>query len=173
MLNITARQMMSVVFPFVIVDLYLKEVERRGGRGYFGWLLAASIHLIQTNALVLAGPFRALSLDNGYAVILLTLTAFVFYFLSVKGTGALGAAQAEIPQDAVSLQSLKKSFKEHGLSEREAEVALLMAREGLGNKEIGDRLYISPLTIKSHVSQIFQKYGVKKRAEFLVKVLNK
>ncbi|MDR0302663.1 MAG: LuxR C-terminal-related transcriptional regulator, partial [Treponema sp.] len=173
MLNITARQMITVVFPFVIVDLYLNEVKRSGRRGHWAWLLAASIHLIQTNALILNGPFRALSIDNGYAVVLLSLTGFVFYFLSIKGIGNMEAVLPPvIPYGAIPLKSLEENFKERGLSEREAEVALLMAHEGLSNKEMGERLCISPLTIRDHVTSVYRKFDVKGRVEFMAKVFN-
>ncbi|MDR0302585.1 MAG: helix-turn-helix transcriptional regulator [Treponema sp.] len=52
------------------------------------------------------------------------------------------------------------------------EVALLLAQEGLSYKEMGERLYISPVTIKTHVMHIFKKFNVKNRAEFMAKVLN-
>jgi DNA-binding CsgD family transcriptional regulator len=49
------------------------------------------------------------------------------------------------------------------------EVALLLAQEGLSNEEMGNRLFISERTIKFHITNIFQKFGVKGRAEFMVK----
>jgi DNA-binding CsgD family transcriptional regulator len=53
------------------------------------------------------------------------------------------------------------------------EVALMLIQEGLGNEEMGERLSISERTIKSHVYSIYQKFGVKKRAEFMAKILNR
>jgi DNA-binding CsgD family transcriptional regulator len=174
MLNVTARQMIIVGFPFVIVDLYLNDVERFNGSGYWAWLLAASIHLIQTNAFALTGPFRALSLGDGHAVVLLTLAAAVFFLLSLtviipKPQGA--AVHAAVPTAA--LHNIAGILREYNLSERETEVALLLVQEGLSNEEMGKRLCISERTIKSHVYSIYQKFGVKKRAAFLTKVLNK
>jgi ATP/maltotriose-dependent transcriptional regulator MalT len=49
------------------------------------------------------------------------------------------------------------------LSPREKEVLGLMAR-GLSNPEIGQLLFISPVTVKVHVRHIFEKLGVKSRA---------
>jgi DNA-binding NarL/FixJ family response regulator len=51
-----------------------------------------------------------------------------------------------------------------GLSEREAEVVALVA-EGLSNKEIGARLFITDRTAGHHVSSILGKLGVSTRAE--------
>lgn len=51
-----------------------------------------------------------------------------------------------------------------GLTERELEVLGCMV-EGISNSEIADRLIISQGTVKFHVSNIFQKLGVKNRVE--------
>ncbi len=50
------------------------------------------------------------------------------------------------------------------LTQREREVLQLIA-EGKGNKKIADLLYISTETVKSHVKNIFKKFGVKNRIE--------
>jgi DNA-binding NarL/FixJ family response regulator len=50
------------------------------------------------------------------------------------------------------------------LSERELEVLKLLA-EGLDNGEIALNLYLSPTTVKRHVSTIFTKLGVSNRVQ--------
>lgn len=49
-----------------------------------------------------------------------------------------------------------------GISERELEVLQLLAA-GQSNKEIANRLAVSPNTIKTHVSHLFGKLGVRRR----------
>ena len=44
------------------------------------------------------------------------------------------------------------------LTEREREVMALVA-EGLSNDEIAERLYVSPMTAKTHVSRAMTKLG--------------
>ncbi|RLE20689.1 MAG: hypothetical protein DRJ50_10345 [Actinobacteria bacterium] len=56
-----------------------------------------------------------------------------------------------------------------GLSEREAEVALLVAA-GRTYKEVGAQLYVSPKTVEHHVAHIRRKIGATSRAEFLSKI---
>jgi DNA-binding NarL/FixJ family response regulator len=51
-----------------------------------------------------------------------------------------------------------------GLTAREAEVLTLLAA-GLSNAEIGQRLYLSNATVKTHVNRIFAKTGARDRAQ--------
>jgi DNA-binding NarL/FixJ family response regulator len=50
------------------------------------------------------------------------------------------------------------------LSSREREVVRLIAA-GATNREIAERLYLSPHTVKEHASSLYRKLGVKNRAE--------
>ncbi|MGH2584274.1 MAG: response regulator transcription factor [Dehalococcoidia bacterium] len=53
------------------------------------------------------------------------------------------------------------------LTEREREVVALVA-EGLSNQEIAERLVLSPLTAKTHVSRAMAKLDVRDRAQLVV-----
>ncbi|WP_422935900.1 response regulator [Sinomonas sp. P47F7] len=53
------------------------------------------------------------------------------------------------------------------LTEREREVVALVG-QGLNNAEIGERLYITPLTAKTHVSRAMTKLGLRDRAQLVV-----
>jgi two-component system, NarL family, response regulator LiaR len=52
----------------------------------------------------------------------------------------------------------------YNLTEREQDVLALMV-EGLNNTQIAKRLYVSPSTVKSHVSSVLSKLGVASRTE--------
>jgi DNA-binding CsgD family transcriptional regulator len=56
------------------------------------------------------------------------------------------------------------------LSRREAQVALCCV-EGLTNAEIGKRLEVSDQTVKFHLRHVFVKFGVKRRAELISRLL--
>ncbi|EEP75000.1 two-component system response regulator [Micromonospora sp. ATCC 39149] len=53
------------------------------------------------------------------------------------------------------------------LTEREREVLTLVAA-GLSNNAIAERLYVSPLTAKTHVNRIMAKLGARDRAQLVV-----
>jgi DNA-binding NarL/FixJ family response regulator len=55
-----------------------------------------------------------------------------------------------------------------GLSAREAEVLELLA-EGMTNPEIGRALFISPITVRNHVSSIFAKLQVSNRQQAMLR----
>lgn len=58
------------------------------------------------------------------------------------------------------------------LTEREREILRLMAG-GAANKEIAAQLFISENTVKTHVSNLFQKLGASDRTEAVTKALSR
>lgn len=61
-----------------------------------------------------------------------------------------------------------KKVEELGISKREHEV-LIEISKGLSNKEIGDKLFVSESTIKSHVSNLLVKLDAKRRTQAIQK----
>jgi DNA-binding CsgD family transcriptional regulator len=57
-----------------------------------------------------------------------------------------------------------------GLTAREAEVAILLAR-GASNAEVADRLHISPHTARHHVARILKKLNVSIRSSVALALL--
>lgn len=55
------------------------------------------------------------------------------------------------------------------LTDRERDVALAVA-EGLGNTEIARELYLSPSTVKSHLSSALTKFGLTNRTQLAIAV---
>ena len=53
------------------------------------------------------------------------------------------------------------------LTDREREVTALVAH-GLSNQDIAGRLFLSPLTVKTHVNRAMSKLSVRDRAQLVV-----
>lgn len=65
---------------------------------------------------------------------------------------------------------IQRVAENRNLSRREAQVALCCV-EGLTNAEIGLRLMVTEQTVKFHLRHIFIKFGVKRRAELISRLL--
>ncbi len=61
-----------------------------------------------------------------------------------------------------------EKLKEVGITPREHEILGLIA-EGLSNREIGLRLFVSENTVKTHSSRLFAKLGVNRRVQAVQK----
>ena len=59
-------------------------------------------------------------------------------------------------------------LKELGITQREHEILGLIA-EGLTNREIGERLFVSENTVKTHSSRLFDKMSVNRRTQAVQK----
>jgi DNA-binding CsgD family transcriptional regulator len=58
----------------------------------------------------------------------------------------------------------ESKLKELGITPREHETLALIA-QGLSNREIGDKLFVSENTVKTHSSRLFDKLAVKRRVQ--------
>ncbi|MGE3288360.1 MAG: LuxR C-terminal-related transcriptional regulator [Pseudonocardia sp.] len=88
---------------------------------------------------------------------------------------ALCAAAAQVCTDPAAVRALLGTGRELRpsggtatglLSEREQEVGALVV-DGLTQKEIGTRLYISPKTVEQHVARLRRKLSARNRAELV------
>jgi DNA-binding NarL/FixJ family response regulator len=81
--------------------------------------------------------------------------------LSPKATRGLVSRFLSRPDPGTVLPALT------GLTEREREILVLVAH-GLSNDDIAERLYLSPLTAKTHVNRAMTKLNVRDRAQLVV-----
>ncbi len=89
----------------------------------------------------------------------------------LKGGATLHAeAQAQLLKEYVFMA--RKNQDTYGLSDREIEVLQLLA-DGMSNKEIAARLFISTQTVKTHIAHIFDKLGVSDRTEAVAAALRR
>ena len=83
------------------------------------------------------------------------------------------AAENAVLQEKIRMASdnIKTILEEQGLSKQEIEVAMLFMKDGLSYKEIGNRLYISANTAKTHCINIYSKFNVNSRGELMAKFI--
>jgi DNA-binding NarL/FixJ family response regulator len=88
----------------------------------------------------------------------------------VAGGDALlspGITRRLLERAAVGMRDAADPTRLAGLTERETEVLRLVG-QGLTNDEIAQRLFLSPLTAKTHVSRIMQKLHARDRVQLVV-----
>jgi DNA-binding CsgD family transcriptional regulator len=90
-----------------------------------------------------------------------------------QGQGRLAAAARSLLQKAGAPlprrrrdDSVPPALREFGVTRRELEVLTLLA-DGLANKEIAARLYMSPRTVERHVANLTVKAGLGTRSELI------
>ena len=104
-----------------------------------------------------------------------TLHAFsteIYIVLIAVGFTALGIwVGHRLTRGAVTQASLEpnhQAIEYLGLSPRELEVLGLLG-EGLSNKEIAEKLFVSPNTVKSHLGNLYGKLEVSRRTQAIQK----
>ena len=121
----------------------------------FGLIIAALLVLFQLSKMSLFIPDMSTDLILG-----LVGAAFV-------GLGVylgLKFRKVEIVEVGPIVEIDHERIQSLGLTEREMEVLQLIS-EGFSNVEIGERLFVSENTIKTHVSNLFVKLDVKRRTQ--------
>jgi len=91
--------------------------------------------------------------------------SIVLSFERHEGRPSLGS-QGEFPALIPRVSAQPKPLD--GLTDREQEVVRLVS-EGLSNKDIADRLCISSITVRHHLTSIFDKLGVSNRQKLLIR----
>ena len=120
----------------------------------FGLLILALLLLFQfSKYAVISG--------NLNTEIVIALIAIVFFFVGVY----LNKKSLQKPH-TTSVEINHKKIADLDISKREYEV-LLAISEGLSNKEIGEQLFVSESTIKTHVSNLLSKLNAKRRTQAL------
>lgn len=80
---------------------------------------------------------------------------------NILAESAQTTGSPDIP--SLSGQTLELALRQ-AFSDKETEITLLV-REGLTNKEIAERLFISDTTVKKHISNIFEKLQLTNREQ--------
>jgi ATP/maltotriose-dependent transcriptional regulator MalT len=72
--------------------------------------------------------------------------------------------EVPVPVPAVPFMVNEAQLKQLGITKRELEILELIA-QGLSNREIADKLFVSENTVKTHSSRLFDKLSAKRRTQ--------
>jgi DNA-binding CsgD family transcriptional regulator len=75
----------------------------------------------------------------------------------------VGADEASVPAGEPFVPNERKR-DDLGITRRELEILELIA-QGMSNREIAGKLYVSENTVKTHCSRVFDKLGAKRRTQ--------
>ncbi|MFI7405548.1 response regulator [Streptomyces sp. NPDC049541] len=129
-----------ILTPFEI-DEYVAQALQAGASGFLGKDVTAD---------ALLDGIRTVAAGDSLLSPLAT-RALITRFLSAPAQGAPPTA----PEDLAALTA------------REREVTAWVA-EGHSNEEIGEKLFVSPLTVRTHVQRAMTKLGARDRAQLVV-----
>jgi len=136
--------------------------------GIIGGLLITVLQWTQYRFLVMEHSVEV------YAAVIAATFAILGIWLGVrlKGSRQREAVKGE-PEPGLELNTEagrqpfvadEKKRAELGMTPRELEVLELMA-QGMSNREIAEKLFVSENTIKTHSSRVFDKLGAKRRTQ--------
>jgi DNA-binding CsgD family transcriptional regulator len=81
--------------------------------------------------------------------------------LAAACRGLLRRAGAPVPRRRPGAEKLPGELRALGVTDREADVLALLA-QGLGNREIAERMFLSPRTVEKHVASLLAKTGLRR-----------
>jgi DNA-binding NarL/FixJ family response regulator len=134
---------------------------RRAGAGRPGELCVVEAGLSDGNGIGLARDLRT----AGWARTIVISTSDDPYTVRAALAAGVRCYLGTNHQTSPSPTSAPSSV--HGLSAREVEVLQLVA-DGCSNRDVGDALGLSALTVKSHLARIARKLGTGDRAEMVL-----
>jgi two-component system, NarL family, response regulator LiaR len=114
-------------------------------------------HSLEIYGGLTAATFAALGIWLGYK--LTGKPRVVVKEVEVPGPAVAGAAASGEP-----FLPNERKCEELGITPRELETLGLIA-QGLSNREIADKLFVSENTVKTHSSRVFGKLGARRRTQ--------
>jgi len=145
------------------------ELRRRGLRkillhgllyGLCGGVLITVLKLTEYRFLVVE---HSLEIYGGLVAALFSGLG-IWLGLTLTRKKAQVSPQQQAAPDSGPFTADTQRMSELGITPRELEILGLIAA-GLSNREIGERLFVSENTVKTHSSRLFDKLGAKRRTQ--------
>ena len=127
--------------------------------GLCGGLLIVALKLIEYRFLIVEHSIEI------YGGLVAVVFAGVGIWLGLKLTKKKETVVVrEVPVPAQPFSVNQTRLRELGITRREHEILELIAN-GLSNREIADKLFVSENTVKTHSSRLFDKLSAKRRTQ--------
>lgn len=130
--------------------------------GLCGGILILALRMIEFRFMIVEHSFEI------YGGLIAALFAGVGIWLGLKLTKkkeVLIVKEVPVPVPASSIFSLNEQrLKDLGITKRELEILELIA-QGMSNREIAEKLFVSENTVKTHSSRLFDKLSAKRRTQ--------
>lgn len=145
-----------LVYVFIVGMYYYKKVQNDVIKGF-------AKKLVILLGVFLPGIFSDTFL---YRILPIRFFPILYSVLSIVFTYHL--MKHYFPQSQATVSTLPDEvfFKRYNISSREQELVPLIL-QGYSNQKIGEILFISPNTVKTHIKNIYAKFGVKNRYEMI------
>ena len=126
--------------------------------GLSGGVLIALLRYIEFRFLILEHSIEI------YGGLIAALFAAVGIWLGIKLTRNKEVVVIKEVPAAQSFSLNEERLKHLGITKRELEILELIA-QGMSNREIAEKLFVSENTVKTHSSRLFDKLSAKRRTQ--------
>ena len=125
-----------------------------------GGVLIAALQLIEYQHVVRAFPGEVY---GGLVAVIFTAVGATLGLRWTRAKEVVVVKEVRVRESGPFVLNAE-ALKESGLTPREHEILGLIA-VGLSNREIGEKLFVSENTVKTHSARVFEKLGVSRRTQ--------
>jgi two-component system, NarL family, response regulator LiaR len=134
--------------------------------GLAGGVLIALLKVLEYKYFVRAYPAEVY---GGLVAVIFSILGIYFGLRWTRSREVVVVKEVRVPvPEGQPFVLAAGKLEELGITRREHEILGLIA-EGLSNREIGERLFVSENTVKTHSSRLFDKLGVNRRVQAVLK----
>jgi len=125
-----------------------------------GGILIAALQLIEYQHVVRVFPGEVY---GGIVAVIFTAVGAILGLRWTRAKEVVVVKEVRVREDGPFVLNAE-ALQASGLTPREHEILGLIA-EGLSNREIGEKLFVSENTVKTHSARVFEKLGVGRRTQ--------
>lgn len=128
--------------------------------GALGGLLIALLKFIEYRYLVVEHSFE---IYGGLVAVVFAVLGIRLGLSLTRTRETVVVKEVTVPAPATFVQNVER-LEALGITRRELQILELMA-DGLSNREIAERIFVSENTVKTHSSRLFDKLSARRRTQ--------